>query len=405
MGHNLHLKKINNYKDAKRELLKIGVDDVSIPMMAPKMRYWVLKLIDVDVRAANIIKQEMLSKGGEAAVAKWSAGFTRPTTDVLLMGSLKHFKLIIKKLKIQPYGLKGIAKEIEEVLVSIDQETRTIWDLNGKKLTIGGRTLVMAILNVTPDSFSDSGKFNDIDIATDHALKMVGDGADIIDIGGESTRPDSKPVSVDEELSRVIPIILNIRKKSEIPISIDTQKSKVAKEALSSGADIINDVSAMTTDDKMIDIVSESKAPIIIMHMKNDPSTMQNNPTYEDLIPEILGYLNNKMEIAIEAGIEKEKIAIDPGFGFGKTVEHNLTLLRKLEEFKSLGRPIVIGTSRKSTIGKVLDRQVDERVEGTAATIALSIAAGASIIRVHDVAQMFRVAKMADAVVKGVYDG
>ena len=405
MGHNLHLKKINNYKDAERELLNIGVDDVSVPMMAPKMRYWVLKMTDVDVRAANILKQEMLSKGGEVAVAKWSAGFTKPTTDVLLMGSLKHFKLTIKKLKIQPYGLKSIAKEIEEALVNIDQKTKVVWDLNGKDLAIGERTLIMGILNVTPDSFSETGKYNDIDTATEHALMMIDEGVDIIDIGGESTRPYSKQVSLDEELSRVLPVIKNIRKKSDIPISIDTQKSGVATVALNSGADIINDVSAMTSDEAMIGVVADSKAPVVIMHMEGDPATMQDDTTYYDLIPEIIGYLNSRIDTAMEAGIDKEKIAIDPGFGFGKTVEHNLALLRNLEEFNGLGHPIVIGTSRKSTIGEILDQPADERIEGTAATVALSIAGGASIVRVHDVHVMSKVAKMTDAVIREAFSG
>ena len=405
MGHNLHFKKINSYGDAKRELLKIGVDDVSVPMMAPKMRYWVLKLSDVDVRAANIIKQEMLSKGGEAAVAKWSAGFTKPATDVLMMGSLKHFKLTLKKLKIQPYGLKAIAEEIENALIGIEGNSSVTWKLGGKDLVIGERTLIMGILNVTPDSFSETGKLIDEDQAIDNASLMIDDGADIIDIGGESTRPDSSPISMEDEISRVIPVIRGIRERSDIPISIDTQKSGVAIAALENGADIINDISAMTADDAMIKVVADSRAPVVLMHMKGDPATMQQNPAYDDLIPEIIAYLSDRVDDALNAGIEKDKIAIDPGFGFGKNIEHNLTLLRYLEEFKSLGYPIVIGTSRKSTIGKILGLPVDERIEGTAATVALSIASGAGIVRVHDVREMARVAKMADAVIRETDNG
>ncbi len=266
---------------------------------------------------------------------------------------------------------------------------------------IGCRTLIMGILNVTPDSFSDGGLFIDVNSAIEHANKMIEDGADIIDIGGESTRPGAEAVPVDVELNRVIPIISELSKSTDICISIDTYKSEVAKIAIDNGACMVNDISAMS-DPNMADVVAKSGVPIVLMHKKGNPKDMQISPHYESLIEEIIQYLHNKIDVAERSGIASDKIIIDPGIGFGKTVAHNLEILRRLSEFKSLGKPILIGTSRKSFIGKTLNiDDPKDRIYGTSATVAIAIANGADIIRVHDVKQMKMVAQMTDAIVRG----
>lgn len=269
---------------------------------------------------------------------------------------------------------------------------------------IGKQTLVMGILNITPDSFSDGGQFLDLQTAVGRAVKMVDDGADMIDIGGESTRPGSEPVPADEEIRRVVPVIHEITSKVNVPISIDTYKAEVAAAALDAGASIINDISAATFDHEMPRVIAERGCPAILMHIKGEPKSMQANPHYDDVVVEVRDFLESRINALTAAGVSVEQLMVDPGIGFGKTVEHNLELLRHLAELKTLGRPIVIGTSRKATIGKVLGGlPPEDRLEGTAATVAISIANGADVVRVHDVKEMARVAKMTDAIVRGYH--
>jgi len=257
----------------------------------------------------------------------------------------------------------------------------------------------MGILNVTPDSFSDGGVYFDKEKAVEHALRMQEEGADIIDIGGESTRPGAKAVTLKEEINRVVPVIGALAKKVNIPISIDTYKSEVADAALSAGASIVNDISGLRFDRKMPKVAARHKTPVVIMHIKGTPKNMQKNPSYKALIPEILDYLTGSIAIARYAGIQDDMIIIDPGIGFGKTLEHNLEIINRLHEFRGFEKPILIGPSRKSFIGKILGGlPSEERIEGTASAIAIGIFNGANIIRVHDVKAMSRVAKVADAV-------
>ncbi len=258
------------------------------------------------------------------------------------------------------------------------------------------RTYLMGILNITPDSFSDGGRFYGRTDAILHAFQMVKDGADIIDVGGESTRPGAEAVSTEEELRRVTPVIREIRRKSGIPISIDTYKSQVALEALKAGANIVNDISGLHFDPKMADIVAEAGASVVIMHIKGKPKDMQANPSYEDVVREVYDYLADAVETARKKGIKQ--VMIDPGIGFGKNLEHNLELIDRLEEFRAIGVPILIGVSRKSFIGKILEASVGERLEGTAAAVTASILHGADVLRVHDVREMRRVALIADAI-------
>jgi dihydropteroate synthase len=257
----------------------------------------------------------------------------------------------------------------------------------------------MGILNVTPDSFSDGGLFFDKDAAIRHALQMQKDGADIIDIGGESTRPGAEKVSSKEEIKRVLPIISVLAKNIRIPISIDTYKADVAAAAIDAGASIVNDISGLRFDKKMPKLIARHKLPVVMMHIKGTPKNMQKNPKYKALIPEIIDYLAGSIKIARDAGINDDMIMIDPGIGFGKTVEHNLEIIKQLNEFEGLEKPILLGASRKAFIGKILDgRTASNRVEGTASAVAIGIFNGANIIRVHDVREMSRAAKVADAI-------
>ncbi|WP_300276100.1 dihydropteroate synthase [Peptacetobacter sp.] len=254
----------------------------------------------------------------------------------------------------------------------------------------GEKTYIMGILNVTPDSFSDGGNFNSIDKALKHAEEMVEEGADIIDIGGESTRPGHTYVDSDEEIKRVIPIIKVLKDNIKVPISIDTYKSNVAEEALKLGVEMVNDVWGLRKDKNMAKTIARYNAEVCIMHN-------QNGTNYEkDIMEEIKDFLNESIEIAIDAGIKKEKIVIDPGIGFGKTFEQNLEVLRRLGELKELNYPILLGTSRKSVIGNILNIEPKERVEGTIATTVLGIRDGVDIVRVHDVKENLRAAKIAD---------
>jgi dihydropteroate synthase len=266
-------------------------------------------------------------------------------------------------------------------------------------LDFSKKTYIMGVLNVTPDSFSDGGLHFDKSSAVDRALRMIDEGADIIDIGGESTRPGSDPVSPQEEIRRTVPVIETLARKITHPISIDTYRAGVATRALDAGASIVNDISGMRFDPLMPKVVSSHKVPVVIMHIKGTPKNMQVNPTYEALIPEILQYFRECIESAVNAGVSENLIAIDPGIGFGKTFDHNLAILNNLQEFTQLGKPIMVGPSRKAFLGRLIDKApADERIEGTAAAVAISIIKGANIVRVHDVKEMAKVAKVADAI-------
>ncbi len=264
----------------------------------------------------------------------------------------------------------------------------------------GSRTYMMGVLNLTPDSFSGDGIYRDTGRALEQAERMIEEGADIIDIGGESTRPDSLSVSQEEEIKRVAPVIKRLAKRIKVPISIDTRKSEVARRALDSGASIINDITGLESDGAMVDVARAYSATVIIMHIKGTPQTMQQNPVYDDLIFEIVEKLDSLVKRAEEAGVKKENIIVDPGIGFGKTFEHNLKILQNISRFKILGKPVLVGPSRKSFIGNILGVEPKQRIFGTAASVAIAIKNGADIIRVHDVRGMKEVAKVSDAIVR-----
>ena len=268
-------------------------------------------------------------------------------------------------------------------------------------LDLNLRTHIMGILNVTPDSFSDGGKYLESNKAIEHGISMAQEGADIIDVGGESTRPYSQKISASEEMARVLPVLEALKKEIDIPISIDTRKSDVAREALKAGASMINDISALRFDPQMASVAAEAGVPVILMHMKGTPENMQKNPTYNDLIPEILNFLKKAIDRSVKAGIRENHIIVDPGIGFGKTFDDNLMIIKELYRFEDLRRPLLLGTSNKKFIGQILGKEVHERDTGTMATIAYGVINGAHIVRAHNVKMAVQTVRLIDAIKRG----
>lgn len=283
-----------------------------------------------------------------------------------------------------------------EALLNINSGV-LIFKSRSREWQLDNKTLVMGILNVTPDSFSDGNEYVDKDVAVGRAMEMVEDGADIIDIGGESSRPNAKSVSLDEELKRVIPVVEELSKRN-IVVSVDTTKAEVARQAIEAGAEIINDISAMTVDEDMANVVSTSGVGVVLMHMRGTPQTMQSDTSYGDIVEEVSSYLEERLKFALSMGIERDKIALDPGIGFGKSVEGNLKLIKNLKEFSKLGCPVMLGASRKSFIGSVTDLDISERLNPSVASAVVGVLNGASIVRVHDVRESKEAVSIANAI-------
>lgn len=386
---------LRNQQEARRVMEEIGVDPAAYPYLLPKAMFHCIKLKNISFKAANIIKQEMLAKGGEAAVSRQTLS-CEGSGDVLLMGTRKHYRLFLDKLKVQPFGLKKVAGEIEKILTSFEDNEHIIDLPGGKSLKLGERTLIMGILNITPDSFSDGGKYLDSERAIERAREMLSEGVDIIDIGAASSRPDSIMAGEEEELRRIVPVLDKLAGENVI-ISIDTFRSRVARSCLERGAHIINDIGRLQLDDELLSVLVEKQAPVILMHNRLQ---MRRGEPYQDLVADIISELQESVGQAVEAGLAENKIIIDPGIGFGKTPAENRVLLKRLREFRSLGRPVLLGASRKSFIGATLNLEVDQRLEGSLATVALGAMNGADIVRVHDVEASKRVAGMVDAVMQ-----
>jgi dihydropteroate synthase len=392
-------------EDLAAIMRELKVDPYGIRIMLPKGAHYLIRINSLSGIAANILKQELLSVGGECALPKEALVARNKKTDCLLIATLAQYNTLTEKLKKQPFSLAKLSGDIAAVLANYSRDGFTL-KLGKYRLDTGRSTRVMGIVNTTPDSFSGDGLYRDpiarwenrrIDYLVEYAVKQVKDGADILDIGGESTRPQAAPVPVKEELSRTIPLIKALAKRIRIPISIDTYKPEVARAALDNGAVMVNDISGLR-DPKMAKVVARYKASCVIMHMKGTPRTMQKAPAYRSLIGEITFFLNTAIEKAEQAGVDPDKIIIDPGIGFGKSLEHNLEILKRLSEFKSLGKPILIGTSRKAFIGKLLDLPVEKRLTGTIASCVLAMANGADIVRVHDVKEVAQALKLTQAV-------
>ena len=389
---------ISSEKEARLQIERIGSDQGGVASMFRKTMTINLKVYNLKLPQAHILKQEMLAIGGDAAVdrAVLVGGVER--TDVLIMGTLKQYYELCRRLLRQPFSMKKLSEEIREILSNISKD-KFLWKVKDKEIELGQKTLIMGVLNVTPDSFSDGGLYIDKQKAFKHAIDLYENGADIIDIGGESTRPFAEPVDVEEEISRVVPVIEMIKNHNkDILVSVDTYKSETAKRALEAGADIINDISGLNFDENMSKVVADNKAGLIIMHTRGKPQDMQKNTEYEDFMGELIESLNNSIGRAKEAGIEKDRIVIDPGIGFGKKFEHNLFILKKLREFSIFGLPILIGTSRKSFLGKITGKEAYHRDDETMVSVGIAIINGAHIVRVHEVKRMKDAVKVADAI-------
>lgn len=376
------------------EMKKLGADLNGIKLMAPKAETILLRLHGVSLKAANLLKQEMLALGGDCVLHREVSMLKIDPTDVMLIGTRRQYNGLLRKCRVQPFDLPRIGEEINQLLKDEKRRFRP-WQLQAGPyfMDLQSKTWVMGILNVTPDSFSDGGKFNHLETAIEHAQQMVADGADIIDVGGESTRPGHKQVTLEEELKRVVPIVEAIRGKVNVPISVDTYKAEVARQAIEAGANIINDVWGCKRDPNMAKVAATYHVPIILMHNREDTN-------YQDLIPDMISDIRESIQLAHEAGVPDEMIILDPGIGFAKTYEQNLEVMDRLDEFVALGYPVLLGTSRKSMIGKALQLEVDQRLEGTGATVCLGVARGCQLVRVHDVQPIKRMVMMMDAMLK-----
>lgn len=384
----------------KSELIAVDFDKHYLAMAEDKYRFNLIKVSCLKSPAANILKQAALSKGGDFAVSTGVVNCQKEFTDGILAVTDRQLKRIIESLKMQPFGLKTLAAELEIFLNNKYPSLKSL-KIRNKSFFWGTKTYTMGILNITPDSFSDGGDFLSVENALSMAAEMLNNDVDIIDLGGESTRPYSVEVDTETQLQRLLPVLTEIKKQfPEVILSIDTRNHIVAEEALNKGADIINDVSGLSFDPEMVKVVSANKVPVIIMHTLSTPDVMQVTPEYENVMDEICHSLLSSVEKAIENGIAANNIIIDPGIGFGKTINHNLEVIQRISEIKSLGYPVLVGPSRKSFIGKLLNEEIRNREEGTAATNAYLITQGVDMLRIHDIKYHSKVIKMLDNIVR-----
>ncbi|QRK05729.1 dihydropteroate synthase [Archangium violaceum] len=342
---------------------------------------------------------------GREEFPSWVAGDprTRPGTG-LLSGRKDQFERVISEAKARP-ELAGLAAALARVLESALPPAPLV--LGGRTFTFGTRTYVMGVVNVTPDSFSDGGRYFGTESAVAHGLRLAEAGADVLDVGGESTRPGSPPVPAEEEMARIVPVIQGLRARTDVPISVDTTKAAVAREALKAGAVLINDISGFTFDPELPRVTAEAGAACCLMHIQGTPETMQKDPRYDDVVDEVLAFLEDAVARAVAAGVPRERVLVDPGIGFGKTLGHNLFLLRRLEELRVLGLPLLVGTSRKGFLGKLVGgKPANERLAATLGSVAAMAGAGdADFVRVHDVSEVKDALAVADAVREALEGG
>jgi dihydropteroate synthase len=343
---------------------------------------------------AQQLRQAAQEAGAVAALTRQAGRADPSRAEVVVMGAMDRLAATAARVGGEAGRLMDVARE------EFARPPERVLRCRDRAIALGGKTLIMGIINVTPDSFSGDGLAGDVAGAVAQGKRMVEEGADMLDVGGESTRPGSEPVTADEQIARVLPVIEGLVNEVDVPISIDSYESSVAKAAMANGAAIVNDISGLRADDEMAAVAADAGAAVVVMHIQGTPRDMQKDPKYADVIGEISDYLADGIAKAEAAGLTRGQIVVDPGIGFGKTLEHNLEILRRLREFRCLGCPVLVGTSRKSMIGMILDLPAEQRVEGTGATVALAIAGGADIVRVHDVREVARVAKVTDAIVR-----
>lgn len=394
------IRSLSDQREIQRELEEIGAEKGSLPFFRDKAKVMYFKVYDLKAGAANILKQELLSRGGDLVIHRHSAVCRVDTTDALMMGTAKTFKQLVEKLSFLPYwNFPQLKKDLQHLLKNMGSIKENLFLSRTKsELKTWEKPLIMGIINITPDSFFSSSRVHGENLLLKRVEEMINEGVDIIDIGGESTRPGALVVSLEEELTRIIPAVKIIRKEYSIPISIDTYKSEVARQALWAGADIINDISGLQFDEAMVQVVAEFNAPLVLMHIKGNPENMQQDPFYKDVMKEICDYFADRISYAEAKGVKPSQIIIDPGIGFGKRLQDNLTILKYLDELQVFNLPVLVGASRKSLIRDVLQLSVDERLEGTLATTAVALERGANIIRVHDIKENRRMVDMLCAI-------
>lgn len=380
---NLRLRYYSSVEALEEECKQIGCDPAGIKIMNKKGIFLTLKVEALQLRAAIILKQEMMALGGEVVVSRDVMTLKPERTDILILGTEKQCQKLILKLYQQPFSCKELADRLKDLLEKKLYTAHETWNIENKTIDFK-KPIIMGIVNITPDSFSDGGKFLSTDAAIAHAKQLIEEGADILDLGAESSRPGSDPVSAEEELQRLLPVLQALRSDPmiKVPISIDTYKPEVAEICLKQGAHMINDITGLQNP-AMRKVVAEKNVPVIMMHMQGMPKTMQENPQYNDVVDEIMTFFEKQIALCEQEGITQ--ISCDPGIGFGKTVEHNLEILKRLKEFQILGKPLLIGTSRKSFINKTIGGIPGDRLEGTIASNVVARMHGAHIFRVHDV--------------------
>ncbi len=386
----------HNDKERRKELEKIGVSKEALDILLKKWRFLSLKIEGLTPGEANILKQLALEIGADVATHRNAITGKKEKVDVLFLGTERELEKLLLRLDSQPFNLKSLSKKVKNFL----SQKALIWRIKEKEIDLSKKFLIMGVLNITPDSFYDGGKYLDKERAIKRAEEFIEEGVDIIDIGAESTRPGAEPVPMEEELKRVLPVLKEIRRRFDGFLSVDTYKPQVAKEVAEEGADIINDTSGAKNLKGMADIIKRYKTGYVLMHIKGTPKTMQKNPSYEDVVEEVYRFFGKGLSEFELQGVSKENIIIDPGIGFGKTLEHNLILIKRVKEFLSLHRPILVGPSRKSFIGMITGKPPEERLFGTVGTCAFLFSQGVSVFRVHDVKEI----KEALAVVKEVRD-
>lgn len=388
----------DSFADLARAIAATSSDPEGVGIMTRKARVFPVAIRHVPLKAAPLLKQELLAVGGDAAQARGIADHSVAESDVVLMATWGQYQRLLPKLRRQPFQLRALADAIDAGLRHyVAKAPRRVSGLH-RAFEVGGRTLVMGVVNVTPDSFSDGGRFLSPEAAVAHARTLVAEGADLLDIGGESTRPGAAPVDPEEEFRRIRPVLEALDADRSVPLSVDTRHAEVARRAFGAGADLVNDVSGLA-DPAMAPLLGETGAPVIVMHMRGDPTTMASLAHYTDLRAEVFEELTRSVRRAEAAGVAADRILIDPGLGFAKTGPQSLELLAHVGELRSLGYPVVVGASRKSFLGAALGGvPVGERVEASVAAAVLAARAGAHIVRVHDVAATARALAVVEAV-------
>ncbi len=389
---------LHDAAEIARELARTGCEPEGVGIMTRKGALLPVAVGKVPLKAAPLLKQEMLAIGADSAQHRGVASLTEPETDVVLLATPSQYARLFHKLRRQPFRLPRLAEAVEAAIANYtSRRKRTLSLADGRKLTLGDRTLVMGVVNVTPDSFSDGGRFLDPELAVRHAKQLIEEGADLLDIGGESTRPGATPLPPQVELRRVLPVVQRLRAETEAILSVDTRNPSVARTVLKSGAHMINDVTGLARKEMRRE-VGRCDAAAVVMHMRGTPTTMQEATDYADLRGEIFGFLKDRTDQAVAEGIGEDHLVVDPGLGFGKSLEGNLELLGHLGEFRSLGYPVLVGASRKSFLGALTGGSpVTDRLESSVGAAVVASLRGAQIVRVHDVGPTVRALAVADA--------